>query len=113
MRKQLLYFLLMLALPAQAQSQTIPAIGECFDVLGKVYLSANSGVVLDTQTQRYFLAARDACFPAAVQRPMANEFRAVVAGAYRVCREPDDYNQFGVMHIVCIKTASGLSVSRY
>ncbi|HWY61290.1 MAG TPA: hypothetical protein VNW15_05265 [Rhizomicrobium sp.] len=113
MRNQLLCFFLLLAAPAQAQGQRIPAVGECFDVRGKVYLSSNSGVVFDTDTQRYFLAGRDDCFPATVKNPMTNDFRAVVAGAYRICREPDDYNQFGVMHIVCIKTASGLSVSRY
>jgi hypothetical protein len=113
MKRPLLCLFLLLAAPAQAQGPRIPAVGECFDVRGKVYLSSNSGVVFDTATQLYFLAGRNDCFPATVQAPMTNNFRAIVAGAYRVCREPDDYNQFGVMHMVCIKTASGLSVSHY
>jgi hypothetical protein len=112
MQKQLFCFFLMLAVPAQAQTQTIPAVGECFDVQGKLYLSANSGVVLDTDTERYFLDSRNDCFPEIVQRPMASNFRAMVWGAYRICREPDDWNQFGAMHMVCIKSATVLSVSR-
>jgi len=113
MKNPLLCLFFLLAVPAQAQGPRIPAVGECFDVHGMVYLSSNSGVAFDPDTHRFFLAGRKDCFPATVQAPMNSNFRAVVAGAYRVCREPDDYNQFGVMHMVCIKTASGLMVSRY
>jgi len=112
MQKQLFCLFLMLAVPAQAQVRTIPDVGECFDVRGKVYLSANSGVVLDTDTERYFLDSRNDCFPETVQRPMTIDFRAVIRGAYRVCREPDNWNQFGAMHMVCIKSATILPVSR-
>jgi hypothetical protein len=112
MQKQLFCFLLILAAPAEAQVRTIPAVGECFDVQGKVYMSANSGVVLDTDSERYFLDSRNDCFPEIVQRPMTVDFLAVVWGRYGVCREPDDWNQFGAMHMVCIKSATVLSVSR-
>jgi hypothetical protein len=85
--------------------------GRCFDINGTILFTGDSGPVLDSQGQRFYISDKPNSLPETVERALSADSLIEVRGNYEACPEPDGVNQFGATHVVCINSARDLSVT--